>query len=169
KVDSILASPFEQVLFLDPDNFVLRDPTFLFETKTFKKYGALFWPDFTIRKRESELIVWDLMGLKGKYVPELEFESGQIVLDKSKVWKGLMMAKYLSQQAGYYFQQFLGDKEAFFWGFAATHTPYFLNPGYIHSVGAKVDAAHPAGDNAVDLSKKGSFFCGQSMLQNDFY
>jgi site-specific DNA-adenine methylase len=37
KVDSILASPFEEVLFLDPDNFVLCDPTYLFDTKIFKK------------------------------------------------------------------------------------------------------------------------------------
>jgi hypothetical protein len=37
KVDSILASSFEEVLFLDPDNFVLQDPTYLFDTKIFEK------------------------------------------------------------------------------------------------------------------------------------
>ena len=38
KVDAILSSSFEQVLFLDPDNYVLRNPEFLFNTKTFRRY-----------------------------------------------------------------------------------------------------------------------------------
>ncbi|KAI9337620.1 mannosyltransferase putative-domain-containing protein, partial [Zopfochytrium polystomum] len=169
KIDSILASPFEQVLFLDPDNYVVKDPTYLFETRTFQKYGALFWPDFPVRKNESSLIMWDVMGRKGEYYDELEFESGQIVLDKKKVWKALMLTKYIAKEARWYFQQFLGDKEAFFWGFAGTRTPYFLNPTYIHSVGTLVDRDHPAGSNAVNVSAPGSYFCGQSMLQTDFY
>ncbi|KAI9337053.1 mannosyltransferase putative-domain-containing protein [Zopfochytrium polystomum] len=169
KVDSILASPFEQVLFLDPDNYVLRDPTYLFDTKVFKKYGAIFWPDFPVRKNDSELIVWDVMGLKGKYWKELEFESGQVVLDKSRTWRALMLAKYISQQAKYYFTQFLGDKEAFFWGFAGTNTPYFLTPTYIHSVGAIVDDEHPGGSNDVYLNDPNTKYCGQSMMQSDFY
>ena len=49
------------------------------------RYGALFWPDFKIRKNESELSMWELMGMKGRYFKELEFESGQIVLNKEKV------------------------------------------------------------------------------------
>ncbi|KAJ1560831.1 hypothetical protein HK405_005810 [Cladochytrium tenue] len=169
KVDSILASPFEQVLFLDPDNYVLRDPTFLFDTKMFQRYGALFWPDFPVRLNDSELVVWDIFNLKGKYWKELEFESGQIVLDKSRVWKALMLTRYISQQAKYYFSQFLGDKEAFFWGFAGTGTPYFLNPTYIHSVGAIVNDTLPLGDIQLDLNQPDSKFCGQSMLQSDFF
>lgn len=169
KVDAILATPFEEVLFLDPDNFVVRDPTYLFETSVFKRYGALFWPDFKIRKNESELSMWELMGMKGRYFKELEFESGQIVLNKEKVWVALQMARYLSIQARYYFTQFLGDKEAFFWGFSATRTPYFLNPTYIHSVGRIVNDTHRDGDHTIDLKKSGSRFCGQSMLQSDFW
>ena len=38
KVDAIMASPFEEVLFLDPDNFVLKDPTYLFDTSMFKRF-----------------------------------------------------------------------------------------------------------------------------------
>ncbi|KAI9330238.1 alpha-mannosyltransferase, partial [Zopfochytrium polystomum] len=134
KLESILSSPFEQVLFLDPDNYVVKDPTFLFETKVFKTIGALFWPDFPIRKNPDDLVLWNIFGLE--YFNELEFESGQIVLDKKKAWRGLMLTRYILQQARYYFKKFLGDKEAFFWGFAGARTPYFLNPNYIHSVGA---------------------------------
>ncbi|KAJ1567780.1 hypothetical protein HK405_004784, partial [Cladochytrium tenue] len=120
KVDAILATPFEQVLFLDPDNYVLKDPTYLFDTRVFNKFGALFWPDFPVRPNDTELIVWDIFNLKGKYWKEFEFESGQIVLDKSRVWKALMLTRYISQQGKYYF-------------------------------------------------KPGSRFCGQSMMQSDFY
>ncbi|KAI9318342.1 mannosyltransferase putative-domain-containing protein [Zopfochytrium polystomum] len=169
KVDAILASPFEQVLFLDPDNFVMKDPSYLFDTNTFKHYGALFWPDFPVRRDDNELVVWDIMGLKGKHFNELEFETGQIVVDKQKAWKALMLTKYISQQARYYFTKFLGDKEAFFWGFAATYTPYYLIPTYLHSVGALVDDQHPTGSNQVDHTLPTSTFCGQSMLQTDFY
>ncbi|KAJ1562881.1 ccr4 associated factor, partial [Cladochytrium tenue] len=84
KIDAILATPFEEVLFLDPDNYVLKDPTYLFDTRVFKKFGALFWPDFPVRPNDTELIVWDIFNLKGKYWKEFEFESGQLVLDKSR-------------------------------------------------------------------------------------
>ncbi|KAJ1552898.1 hypothetical protein HK405_009644, partial [Cladochytrium tenue] len=134
----------------------------------FSRYGALFWPDFPVRKNDSELLVWDIMGRKGEYWRELEFESGQVVLDKSRVWRALMLARYMSQQAKFYFTQFLGDKEAFFWGFAGTRTPYFLNPTYIHSVGALVDEAHPTGSPSLDPLQPDTQFCGQSMLQSDF-
>jgi hypothetical protein len=56
-----------------------------------------------VRLGEDELIVWELMGLKGKSFRELEFETGQIVLNKRKVWTALQMTKYLSIQAKYYF------------------------------------------------------------------
>ncbi|KAI9366178.1 mannosyltransferase putative-domain-containing protein [Zopfochytrium polystomum] len=176
KVDSIIASPFEQVLFLDPDVMPLRDPTYLFDSNRFKKYGALIWGD--TMKRGSRNALWKVMELEGKYREEMEFESGQMLFDKSKVWKGLMMAKHLSSEAKYYFNHFWGDKETFHWGFRAIDLPYYLNPQYLQVVGVLVDDAHPAG--GAMLTKlptepptykipDGSKFCGIAMLQLDFY
>jgi len=45
KLYAILASSFEEVLFMDADNFVLRDPERLFDAPEYKKTGAMFWPD----------------------------------------------------------------------------------------------------------------------------
>ena len=58
KAASILNSQFTDVLFLDSDNLVLRDPNFLFQTDAYKKTGALFWPDFgTLRKIGRHLVL----------------------------------------------------------------------------------------------------------------
>ncbi|KAI9361184.1 mannosyltransferase putative-domain-containing protein [Zopfochytrium polystomum] len=126
KVFSILASSFEEVLFLDPDNYVLRDPTYLFETQTYRKHGSIFWPDFPVRKKG--LAVWDILEMQGRFWKELEFETGQIVINKRASWRGLMMTVHISKESNFYFRHFLGDKEAFFWGYASSQTPYYLAP-----------------------------------------
>lgn len=166
KVDSILASPFEEVLFLDPDNFVLQDPTYLFETNIFKRYGALFWPDYKVRKNETELEeIYQIFDHTSRR-PALEFESGQIVLNKRMVWPALQLAKCISFRARYYFGHFLGDKEAFFWGFTGATVPFYLNPHYLQSVGMVLEEESVF--NVDDSSKPGRVFCGLSMLQMDF-
>ena len=39
----MMATDFDQVMFLDADNIPARDPTFLFDSPAFKETGALFW------------------------------------------------------------------------------------------------------------------------------
>ncbi|KAJ1567866.1 hypothetical protein HK405_004479, partial [Cladochytrium tenue] len=167
KVFALLASSFEQILFLDQDNSPIVDPTFLFETNAFARTGALFWPDFPVRKSPEANPLWWYLGLQERYRQELEFESGQMVLDKSKIWGALQITAHISLEANYYFQYFLGDKEAFFWAFTATGTPYFLNPNYITSVGALVNSKHPDGEPTLDASQ--ALFCGLSMMQSGFH
>ena len=43
---SILLSSFEEVLFLDADDYPVRDPSIIFDVPAYKKTGALFWPDY---------------------------------------------------------------------------------------------------------------------------
>ena len=43
---SIIHSEFKEVLFLDADNVPVRDPSFLFDTEEYRRFGAVFWPDF---------------------------------------------------------------------------------------------------------------------------
>ncbi|KAJ1566862.1 hypothetical protein HK405_008118, partial [Cladochytrium tenue] len=167
KVFSILASSFEEVLFLDPDNYVLRDPTYLFETRMYRKHGSIFWPDFPIRR--LDLAVWDVLEMKGRSWRELEFETGQIVINKRASWRGLMMTLHLSAESNFYFRHFLGDKEAFFWGYASSQTPYFLSPNYIHSVGLVVNDEFPKGNTKIGVDFQRTRFCGLSMLQSDFH
>lgn len=92
KVDSILSSSFEEVLFLDPDVMVVRDPTFLFDSLAYNATGAIFFPDFPSTSRDKK--IWDIMDLSHRpNAGEREFESGQIFLNKTRVWAGLKMAQ----------------------------------------------------------------------------
>lgn len=168
KVDAIMASPFEEVLFLDPDNFVLKDPTYLFDTSRFNRYGALFWPDFKVRKNSTSTLaeVYQIFNLTNPARPSLEFETGQIVLNKRLVHDALHLTKAISFRARYYFKQFLGDKEAFYWGFAGAGVGFFLNDVYLVSVGRVIEDEGVF--NVYDTSRPGRVFCGTSMLQMDF-
>jgi alpha 1,2-mannosyltransferase len=46
KVSAILASSFEEVLFMDADNIALRNACALFDEPLYNNAGALFWKDF---------------------------------------------------------------------------------------------------------------------------
>jgi alpha 1,2-mannosyltransferase len=40
-------SSFSEVLYLDSDNILLADPTFLFDHPIYREHGVVFWPDIT--------------------------------------------------------------------------------------------------------------------------
>jgi len=90
---SILHSAFEEVLFLDADNFPLADPTYLFEAREYLKHGAVFWPDVMVM--EPTRPIWRLLGVP--YRTEPEFESGQMVVDKGRCWKALVLSCHLCE------------------------------------------------------------------------
>ncbi|KAI8820354.1 hypothetical protein BJ741DRAFT_715760 [Chytriomyces cf. hyalinus JEL632] len=167
KVASILSSPFEKVLFLDPDVMPLQDPTFLFATQ------------YSTTPAHSS------------------GQTGQIVLDKGKVdvFMGLSVAHYMCAEAEFYFRHLWGDKDTFRWGFRVAGVPYFLNKEQVASVGVIADERMRIGNvkletntnptkpellNAplfsyLNTSIQGTIpntrnarYCGQNMLQFDF-
>ncbi|KAJ3098155.1 hypothetical protein HK100_005161, partial [Physocladia obscura] len=145
---AVLASSFDQLLFLDPDIYVLRDPTYLFATQIFRKHGALFWPDFPSTTRANP--IWKLTNIKFSF--EREFESGAMVLDRRKVIRGLKLAAHFCSHADFYFRFIWGDKDAFRWAFKASNTPYFLNPNYLVSLGVAVSLDNPRGNVSLVVS-----------------
>ncbi|OQR91068.1 hypothetical protein ACHHYP_20198 [Achlya hypogyna] len=83
----IYFSHFQNVLFLDADNFPLRDPAYLFSTPEFEATGAVFWPDFwhpvqTIFNLHDDSLLWPLLNLT--FVDMFEQESGQLLLDRAR-------------------------------------------------------------------------------------
>lgn len=47
KAAAMIASSFSEVLYLDSDNFPLRDPEYLFDAPPYREGGSvLFWPDY---------------------------------------------------------------------------------------------------------------------------
>jgi hypothetical protein len=85
---ALMHSRFREVLLLDADNIPLRDPEFLFDRSEFRDTGALFWPD--IVRLSPDNAIWAVSGLTYRDTPS--FESGQIVLDKSRCWQALSLA-----------------------------------------------------------------------------
>ena len=46
KGEVLARSAFSEILYLDSDSVPLTDPTFLFDSPTYKQHGAVLWPDF---------------------------------------------------------------------------------------------------------------------------
>jgi hypothetical protein len=109
KAYALVHSAFDQVILLDADNVPVRNPEFLFETPQFKETGALFWPD---RGRIAETNpIWDICGVE--YRDEPEWESGQIVVDRTRCMDALNLALEYNRNREVIYQHVHGDKETF--------------------------------------------------------
>lgn len=81
-----LHSPFAEVLFLDADNGVVRDPTYLFDEPESLRTGAVFWPDYASSTHTSD--IWQIFGMDHmaeRAEHERAFESGQLLRINSAI------------------------------------------------------------------------------------
>ena len=89
KVNSILFSSFEQILFLDADNVPVMKPDPIFEAPGFKETGVILWPDYW-KHSGAPLLPFEV-GLSEDASEILRqdqtAESGQLVWDKKRHWK----------------------------------------------------------------------------------
>src|SRR5687768_13573401 len=106
---AIIHSAFREVLWLDADNSPLVDPSCLFAEREYARTGAMFWPDLTSLPPEHP--IWEICRVPWRDEPE--FESGQIVLDKARCWKALLLTMHLNAWSDFYYQYVWGDKETF--------------------------------------------------------
>lgn len=163
---SIAYSAFDQLLFLDSDNFPYRDPTFLFETDEFQQHGAVFWKDYwrpvtnDFYFTENSLI-WELFDvpIDSPIRSEMEMESGQVLIDRRRTKKPLQALLFLAHT----FHEFLepvdlvlGDKDLFRLAFHGTNSPFH----YIHHPPSLAGHAPLPG-----LSQHA--VCAQTMVQPD--
>jgi hypothetical protein len=109
KAYALLHSRFREVLLLDADNVPVRDPAFLFEAPAYQASGALFWPDLVRLARDNP--IWALTGLAFRDAPA--FESGQIVVDKARGWRALVLAHWINQRSETFYKFLHGDKDTF--------------------------------------------------------
>ncbi|MEM1226617.1 MAG: hypothetical protein AAGJ40_13030 [Planctomycetota bacterium] len=112
---AVLHSAFDQVLFLDSDCVPIRDPTYLYDDESFKRYGCLFWTDRyrgtgsafpTVRSA-----AWALTNVP--YRDEPECESGQFLCDRRRCERELFLTYHFNQQSDFYYQTLYGDKDTF--------------------------------------------------------
>jgi hypothetical protein len=113
KIYSIIHAPFKEVLYLDADCLPLRDPTFLFRSSPYKHHGAVFWPDVPPYDRDEWLpeCVWRNIGLS--YRNEIDFESGQLVIDKERCWRACKLTEWINAHSDYFYRFVFGDKSTF--------------------------------------------------------
>jgi hypothetical protein len=130
---AILHSPFREVLFLDADNVPVANPEFLFETEQYRETGAIFWPDYPSTSEEPG-IVWKSCGLERPGATE--FESGQIVVDKTRCWEPMRLALWFNEHSDFYYQHIHGDKETFHLAFHKLRRSYGFVPTPVHRLTA---------------------------------
>lgn len=106
---AILNSRFEEVVFIDADNVPVKNPTFLLESEAYRSTGSIFWPDYG--RLGSFQNIWQICGIPHRDEPE--FETGQIVLNKKKVWKALQLTMHYNEHSDFYYKYINGDKETF--------------------------------------------------------
>lgn len=142
KIVAIQQSSFDQLLYLDADNQVLGDVAPLFDLPEFQKTGAVFWPDNTTLNQSrtfalSYLKDWNFnipsfLDLKPNssllnrlhLTLKYEHETGQILLDKTKVNKALNLIETLHNHYTTVFRLFYGDKDVYQFAFSYLKIPF---------------------------------------------
>ncbi|RHX98421.1 hypothetical protein DYB25_004616 [Aphanomyces astaci] len=155
---AIYHSAFDQVLFLDSDNFPTRDPTFLFDTPEFLDTGAVFWPDFwqpdySIFNVNSQSLLWQLLDMAP--FGDFEQESGQLLVDRRRAPAALDKLMYYTMEGRLLEKLELvwGDKDLFRFAWHNTSTPFhFIETP--PALGGRYDAVDDR-------------FCGVAMMQFD--
>jgi hypothetical protein len=136
KPAAILSSTFDEVLFLDSDCYVVRDPTYLFEEDPmYKIFGVLFYPDIYLGHQHPQL--WSFLN-STCIENEFALDSGVLLFNKKRVWNGIYMTKLMSDYHRTFFNDFIstGDKDVFRLAFRYMKIPYYIvgipcSTGYI--------------------------------------
>lgn len=119
KAFALLFSRFDNVLWLDADEVALVDPAKLFESDPYKSRGLVLWPDYWAPT--SSTLFYQIAGV---VTPDVELraasETGQIMINKSKHLRTLMLAAYYNYFGPSHYYRLLsqgaigeGDKETF--------------------------------------------------------
>ena len=128
KIFAMLHAGYEECMYLDADNIPLVDPTFLFDTQQYKYYGSIFWPDVPPHDRAEWLpeVVWKNVGLT--YRDEVDFETGQLLVDMKRCWREMCLTRHLNEHSDYYYKFIFGDKSTFHLAWARLGTNWAI-PG----------------------------------------
>ncbi|KAL6049927.1 hypothetical protein QOT17_018628 [Balamuthia mandrillaris] len=140
KVFAILASSFQEVIVLDPDSVPMENPELLFNTKAYTLFGNMFWTDSPPGFARSTF--FDNTGFNKVWT--METESGQIVLDKRRTWKGLFGAWFLNKEARIVYSYLLGDKDTFPIGFDAAGITFYQVQQPMSKWGGYMDGESPS-------------------------
>ncbi|KAK4118425.1 glycosyltransferase family 71 protein [Parathielavia appendiculata] len=118
KPAALINSKFAEPLLLDSDNVPVLDPAVLYESRVYREYHTVFWPD--IARSRPQNPAWALTNTACR-TDEYEQESGQLMG---------------GQAAGDYWNEFLlGDKDMFRFAWHALKTDFGRPRKWLTSVG----------------------------------
>ena len=136
KVGALLLSRFKEVLFLDNDNIPISNACEMFDEEGYLNTGTMMWPDFWRSSAVPELS--DITGTTGRQFPNDRLydthETGQLLLDKERAWRPLMLSTYFNLFGpGVYYRLLSdhmgeGDKETFAQAFLVEGLPWYVIP-----------------------------------------
>ncbi|CAF1171960.1 unnamed protein product [Rotaria sordida] len=125
KPAAIISSTFAEVLFFDCDAYLVRNPDYWFRSDPmYLHFGALFFPDAFLSRQHPA--VWNILNTTcGQN--EFELDSSVILVDKTRVWKGLYMTKLMNDHHQLFYEHITdGDKDTFRLSFRYMHVKYYL-------------------------------------------
>eukprot|EP00927_Polykrikos_kofoidii_P016270 TRINITY_DN17332_c0_g1_i2.p1 TRINITY_DN17332_c0_g1~~TRINITY_DN17332_c0_g1_i2.p1 ORF type:complete len:474 (-),score=29.89 TRINITY_DN17332_c0_g1_i2:44-1465(-) len=147
KTLALINSHFDEVLYIDADNILLKDPTPLFDWPEYRRTGAVFWPDFFMVNPWAKF--WRMIDKRPE--PTWTIEAGQMVLNLRRHVKPLALAHYFNQRGPARFYNWThGDADLFVFAWQALGAPRSFAP-----------ALAIAGDLMNTL------FCGHTILHFD--
>lgn len=127
---AIIHSSFREVLMLDADNLPVVDPEFLYRDPHYIETGAIFWPDLEPLPESSQ--IWEVTRVS--YRREPSFESGQLLIDKQRSWKALMLTMHMNENAKFFYTLIWGDKDTFHFAWHLARQPYSMPSAPVRSL-----------------------------------
>jgi hypothetical protein len=83
----------------DSDNLPTSDPSILFDSPSYNKLGALFFPDYW--KTSPANPIWHILGVQCR--DEWEMEAGQIIIDKGRHLDALLLSEWILKDWEFWF------------------------------------------------------------------
>ncbi|RDI82974.1 hypothetical protein Vi05172_g6801 [Venturia inaequalis] len=134
KALALLLSSFEQILYLDSDSIPLLDPqSELFSRPPYTHTGYIGWPDFWLGTESP--IFYTIAGKGGDFpsdLPRTSSETGQLLIDKRRHLRTLLLATYYNVWGPEYYYPLLsqggmgqGDKNTFETAAIVLGVPYY--------------------------------------------
>ncbi|KAG9695590.1 nucleotide-diphospho-sugar transferase, partial [Aureobasidium melanogenum] len=151
KVFAILASSFENVLFLDADAFVAKDPSHAFVQEPFSSTGLVTWPDLWASSASAHLFE-----ITGQPVPAMNAlastESGQLLVSKSSHALTLLLAAYYNYYGPDVYYPLMsqggpgeGDKDSFIHAARVAQAPFHQVKKCVDTIGYYEHGAYHGG------------------------
>ncbi len=114
KIYALYESEYQENLWIDSDNYPIRNVEFLFNDAEYQSKGSLFWRDVMSTDRANRYHdgapLWPVFRVQPNDAEP--FEAGQLLLDKIKCWPQFRLVKHYADNCEYYYH-FGGDTETF--------------------------------------------------------